>query len=246
MLLKLLDLIEMSGLYQLSFEHLGMIIISGILMYLAIVKEFEPLLLLPISFGVLLVNIPGTGLMSGPTEKTVGGLLYYLYEGVRLGIYPPLIFLGIGAMTDFGPLIAHPKTMILGAAAQFGIFTTFFGATLLGFNLQEAGSTAIIGGADGPTSIYLTSRLAPELLAVIAIAAYIYIAMVPLIQPPIIKAFTSKKERAVEMEQSRTVSKKERILFPVMVTVVVTVMVMVLVVCLPLIVKLKLKPRSFC
>ena len=225
MITKLVDLIEISGLYQLSLQHVGMIIIAGILMYLAIVKEFEPLLLLPISFGVLLVNIPGTGLMSGPTQNTVGGLLHYLYEGVRLGIYPPLIFLGIGAMTDFGPLIAHPKTMLLGAAAQFGIFTTFFGATMLGFNLKEAGSTAIIGGADGPTSIYLTSRLAPELLAVIAIAAYIYIAMVPLIQPPIIKALTSKKERAVEMEQLRPVSKKEKIIFPVMVTVVVGLIV---------------------
>mgnify|MGYP006284515317 FL=1 len=225
MITKLVDLIEISGLYQLSLQHVGMIIIAGILMYLAIVKEFEPLLLLPISFGVLLVNIPRTGLMSGPTQNTVGGLLHYLYEGVRLGIYPPLIFLGIGAMTDFGPLIAHPKTMLLGAAAQFGIFTTFFGATMLGFNLKEAGSTAIIGGADGPTSIYLTSRLAPELLAVIAIAAYIYIAMVPLIQPPIIKALTSKKERAVEMEQLRPVSKKEKIIFPVMVTVVVGLIV---------------------
>ena len=222
---KLFNFISMSGLYQLSWEHIGMIVIAGILMYLAIVKEFEPLLLLPISFGVLLVNIPGTGLMSGPTAATVGGLLHYLYEGVRLGIYPPLIFLGIGAMTDFGPLIAHPKTMLLGAAAQFGIFTTFFGASVMGFSLREAGSTAIIGGADGPTSIYLTSQMAPHLLAVIAIAAYIYIALVPLIQPPIIRAFTSKEERAKEMSQLRKVSKREKIIFPIMVTLIVGLIV---------------------
>lgn len=225
MLAKLLSFLAISGFYQLSWEHIGMIIIAGILMYLAIAKEFEPLLLVPISFGVLIVNIPGTGLMSEPTANQVGGLLHYLYQGVRLGVYPPLIFLGIGAMTDFGPLIAHPKTLLMGAAAQFGIFTTFFGATLLGFTLKEAGSIAIIGGADGPTTIYLTSRLAPHLLGALAIAAYIYIAMVPLIQPPIIRFFTSKKERSVKMKQLRTVSKKEKIIFPIMVTIVVGLIV---------------------
>lgn len=222
---KILIFLQGSGFAQLSWGHIGMIFISIILMYLAIFKEYEPLLLLPISFGIFLSNIPGTGLMNGPTAKTVGGLLHYLYSGVRLGIYPPLIFLGIGAMTDFAPLIAQPKTMLLGAAAQLGIFTTFFGSRLLGFNPAEAGSIAIIGGADGPTSIYLTSLLSPHLLGPIAIAAYIYIALVPLIQPPIVKFFTTKKERAIEMEQMREVTKIERLMFPILVTLVVGLIV---------------------
>lgn len=222
---KIILFLQASGFAQLSWGHVGMIIISAILMYLAIFKEYEPLLLIPISFGVFLSNIPGTGLMSGPTAQTVGGLLHYLYEGVRLGIYPPLIFLGIGAMTDFGPLIAQPKTMLLGAAAQLGIFTTFLGSRLLGFSPAEAGSIAIIGGADGPTSIYLTSLLSPHLLGPIAIAAYIYIALVPLIQPIIIKFFTTKEERAIEMDQMRRVKKIEKLIFPILVSLVVGLIV---------------------
>lgn len=196
--------------------------IACVLLYLAIVRKFEPLLLLPISFGMLLSNLPVANLMAGPaTEGAVGGLLYYLYQGVKLGIFPPLIFLGIGAMTDFGPLIANPKTLLLGAAAQFGIFATFIGALLLGFNPQQAGSIGIIGGADGPTAIYVTTRLAPELLGPIAIAAYSYMALVPIIQPPIMRALTSKKNRMIVMEQLRPVSKTEKILFPIIVTMVI-------------------------
>lgn len=218
--------------------------ISCVLIYLALVKGFEPLLLLPIAFGMLLANLPLAGLMDGPTYKAVtdpetgiairemvdpGGLLYWLYRGVKLGIYPPLIFLGVGAMTDFGPLIANPRSLLLGAAAQFGIFTTFLGALLLNFipgisfNLAEAGSIGIIGGADGPTAIYLASKLAPHLLGPIAVAAYSYMALVPLIQPPIMKALTTKEEREIVMEQLRPVSKTEKIIFPIIVTIVVSI-----------------------
>ena len=184
------------------------------LIYLAIVRGFVPLLLLPISFGLLLANLPLAGLMDGPKDGIVGGLLYYLYQGVKLGIYPPLIFLGVGAMTDFGPLIANPSTLLLGAAAQFGIFITFMGALLLGYTPAQAGSIGIIGGADGPTAIYVTSRLAPELLGPIAIAAYSYMALVPIIQPPIMRALTRKADRQIKMEQLRPVSKLEKVLFP--------------------------------
>jgi sodium ion-translocating decarboxylase beta subunit len=183
---------------------------------------------------MFLANIPHAGLMAPPTleldaitgkEKTVvGGLLWYLYQGVKLGIYPPLIFLGVGAMTDFGPLIANPKTLLLGAAAQLGIFSTFIGALYLGFNPQECGSIGIIGGADGPTAIFVTSKLAPHLLGAIAIAAYSYMALVPIIQPPIMRALTTKKMRMVVMDQLRPVSKTERIIFPVAVTLVVCLM----------------------
>lgn len=207
-----------------------MLLTSFILFYLAIVKGFEPLLLIPIAFGMFLANIPLAGLMAAPVteidaltgqEKTrVGGLLWYLYQGVKLGIYPPLIFLGIGAMTDFGPLIANPKTLLLGAAAQLGIFTTFIGATYLGFGPQEAGSIGIIGGADGPTAIFVTSKLAPHLLGAIAIAAYSYMALVPIIQPPIMRLLTTKKMRTVVMDQLRHVSKTERIVFPIAVTLI--------------------------
>ncbi|MBQ1234031.1 MAG: sodium ion-translocating decarboxylase subunit beta, partial [Oscillospiraceae bacterium] len=168
-----------------------MIGVACFLLYLAIAKEYEPLLLLPIAFGMLLANLPLAGL--GSYDE--GGLIYYLYKGVKLGIYPPLIFLGIGCMTDFGPLIANPKSLLLGAAAQGGIFLTFIGATLMGFAPNEAGAIAIIGGADGPTAIFVTSKLAPELLGSIAIAAYSYMALVPIIQPPIMKALTTQKER---------------------------------------------------
>jgi oxaloacetate decarboxylase beta subunit len=201
---------------------------------LAIVKGFEPLLLMPIAFGMLLANLPAAGMMAPPTveidavtggEKTaVGGMLWYLYQGVKLGIYPPLIFLGVGAMTDFGPLIANPKTLLLGAAAQLGIFTTFIGALYLGFNPQEASSIGIIGGADGPTAIFLTSKLAPHLLGPIAVAAYSYMALVPIIQPPIMRLLTTKKMRMVVMDQLRPVSKTERIVFPIAVTVIVSLL----------------------
>jgi oxaloacetate decarboxylase beta subunit len=208
--------------------------VSFVLLYLAIVKGFEPLLLMPIAFGMLLANLPAAGMMAPPTveidavtgrEKTgVGGLLWYLYQGVKLGIYPPLIFLGVGAMTDFGPLIANPKTLLLGAAAQLGIFTTFIGALYLGFNPQEASSIGIIGGADGPTAIFLTSKLAPHLLGAIAVAAYSYMALVPIIQPPIMRLLTTKKMRLVVMDQLRPVSKTERIVFPIAVTVIVSLL----------------------
>jgi sodium ion-translocating decarboxylase beta subunit len=232
------------GFAAITWQQAVMLGVSCVLIYLALVKGFEPLLLLPIAFGMLLANLPLAGLMDGPTYKAVtdpetgiairemvdpGGLLYWLYRGVKLGIYPPLIFLGVGAMTDFGPLIANPRSLLLGAAAQFGIFTTFLGALLLNFipgisfNLAEAGSIGIIGGADGPTAIYLASKLAPHLLGPIAVAAYSYMALVPLIQPPIMKALTTKEEREIVMEQLRPVSKTERIIFPILVTLVVSI-----------------------
>ena len=186
---------------------------------MGIKKGFEPYLLLPIAFGMLLVNLPLTGLMDGPLGDQPGGLLYYLYQGTALGIYPPLIFLCIGASTDFGPLIANPRSLLLGAAAQVGIFITFLGALGMGFTPQEAASIGIIGGADGPTALYLTGRLAPDMLGAIAIAAYSYMALVPFIQPPIMKLLTTKKERETKMEQLREVSKKEKILFPIGVTI---------------------------
>jgi len=224
----LMQLVKSTGFLTISLGQIIMILVSLILLYLAIHKKFEPLLLLPIAFGMLLANFPGTGISDGPIYDpsdphhilSPGGLLYYLYQGVKLGIYPPLIFMGVGAMTDFGPLIANPKTLLLGAAAQFGIFTTFIAALLLGFSPQEASSIGIIGGADGPTAIYVTSKLAPNLLGPIAVAAYSYMALVPIIQPPIMKALTTKKERQVIMEQLRPVSKVEKIVFPIMVTTV--------------------------
>ncbi|MDL2205754.1 sodium ion-translocating decarboxylase subunit beta [Eubacteriales bacterium OttesenSCG-928-N13] len=229
-----------------------MLLVACLLMYLAVVKKFEPLLLVPISFGMLLANLPGANLMGDPIvqffrtaeeagahaiqttmpDGTVmfqgnvqnGGLLYYLYQGVKLGIYPPLIFMGVGAMTDFGPLIANPKSLLLGAAAQLGIFITFIGAIALGFNGAAAGSIGIIGGADGPTAIYVTTKLAPHLLGPIAVAAYSYMALVPVIQPPIMKALTTKEERMIVMEQLRPVSQTELIIFPIIVTIIVSLL----------------------
>ncbi len=230
---------QSTGFASITIGQVIMLIVSFILLYLAIKKEFEPLLLVPIAFGMLLANLPLAGLMAEPVveivkdpetgklvqeTKQLGGLLYYLYQGVKLGIYPPLIFLGVGAMTDFGPLIANPKSILLGAAAQFGIFITFIGAVALGFTGPQAASIGIIGGADGPTALYLTSKLAPELLGPIAVAAYSYMALVPIIQPPIMKALTTEKERKIVMEQLRPVSKKEKIIFPIMITVVVTLL----------------------
>ena len=218
------NLLNKTGFANADWKTYLMLAIACILLYLAIVKKYEPLLLLPISFGMLLANIPGANMSSyaGGVEGQPDGLLYIMYQGVKIGIYPPLIFLGIGVMTDFGPLIANPKSLLLGAAAQMGIFFTFIGARLLGFSLQEAGSIGIIGGADGPTAIFLTSKLAPELLGPIAVAAYSYMALVPVIQPPIMRALTTKKERETVMEQLRPVSKTEKILFPIIVTLIVS------------------------
>jgi oxaloacetate decarboxylase beta subunit len=212
-----------SGFASVTWQQLFMIGIACVLVYFAIAKKFEPLLLLPIAFGVLLANLPMTGLMAPPAEGSTepGGLLYYLYMGVKKGIYPSLIFLGIGAMTDFGPLIARPSSLFLGAAAQLGIYIAFIVAIVLGFSPNEAASIGIIGGADGPTAIYLTTRLAPELLPAIAIAAYSYMALIPLIQPPLMRLLTTKKEREIKMEQLREVSKLEKIVFPIVVTVIV-------------------------
>lgn len=211
---------ESSGFAALTIQQGIMIFVAGVLLYFAIVKKYEPLLLLPIAFGVLLANLPLTGLMDGATDNAAGGLLYYLYQGVKLGIYPSLIFLGIGAMTDFGPLIARPSSLFLGAAAQVGIAVAFVIAIALGFAPNEAASIGIIGGADGPTAIFLTSKLAPELLPMIAIAAYSYMALIPMIQPPIMRLLTTKKEREIEMKQLREVSKLEKVCFPIVVTII--------------------------
>ena len=197
-----------TGFANLTAPAVLMLLIGGLLIYLGVVRDYEPLLLVPIGFGAILVNIPGTGLFEP------GGLLDYIYFGVSSGIFPPLIFLGIGAMTDFGPLLAKPQTFLLGAAAQFGIFATLIGARFLGFDFAEAASIAIIGGADGPTAIYLTSQLADHLLGPVAVAAYSYMALVPIIQPPIIRALTSKRERVVVMSEVRPVSRTVRVVFP--------------------------------
>ncbi|MEZ4357095.1 MAG: sodium ion-translocating decarboxylase subunit beta [Eubacteriales bacterium] len=210
-----------SGFATITWQQGVMLIIACVLIYLAIVKKYEPLLLLPIAFGMLLANLPLAGLMDAPANgsEEPGGLLYYLYYGVKKGIYPSLIFLGIGAMTDFGPLLARPSSLILGAAAQFGIYIAFSLAVTLGFTPSEAASIGIIGGADGPTAIYITTRLAPDLLPAVAIAAYSYMALIPLIQPPIMRFLTTKKERETEMVQLRKVSKIEKIAFPIVVSV---------------------------
>ena len=208
-----------SGFASLTWQSLVMLTVACVLIYLAIVKKFEPLLLLPIAFGMLLANLPLTGLMSSPASSAEpGGLLYYLYMGVKLGIYPSIIFMGIGAMTDFGPMIARPSSLLIGAGAQLGIAVAFVLSIALGFSPEEASSIGIIGGADGPTAIYLTTRLAPHLLAPIAIAAYSYMALIPMIQPPIMRLLTSKDERKIKMEQLREVSKLEKICFPIVVS----------------------------
>jgi sodium ion-translocating decarboxylase beta subunit len=210
-----------SGFANITWQQLLMIAISGVLIYLAIVKKFEPLLLLPIAFGMLLANLPLADLMVEEVAGSgqPGGLLGYLYLGVKKGIYPSLIFLGIGAMTDFGPLIARPSSLFLGAAAQMGIYIALIIAVALGFTPEEAASIGIIGGADGPTAIFLTSRLADHLLPAIAVAAYSYMALIPMIQPPLMRLLTTKKEREVKMEQLREVTKLEKIVFPIVVTI---------------------------
>lgn len=202
-----------TGFYAMRYGDLLMIGVACLLLYLALVKEFEPLLLLPIAFGMLLSNMPGGGMFDE------GGLLYYFYFGVKFGIFPPVIFMGIGALTDFGPLLANPKTLLLGAAAQFAIFGALILSVLLGFNLPQSGAIGIIGGADGPTAIYTASKLAPELLGPVAVAAYSYMALVPMIQPPIMRALTTKEERARVMLQLKPVPKTARVLFPIVSTI---------------------------
>lgn len=219
------QLIETSGLYNLTIQNIIMLIIACVFLYLGIKRGYEPYLMVPIAFGMLLVNLPLAGLMAAPTENGPGGLLYYLYQGTNLGIYPPMIFLCLGASTDFGPLLANPKTILLGGAAQFGIFVAFFLSVMWGMTPQEAASVGIIGGADGPTALFLTTRLAPHLLPAIALAAYSYMALVPIIQPPIIRALTTKKERLVKMTENRKVSETEKILFPIIVTIFVSLLV---------------------
>ncbi len=225
---------ESSGLAVLTWREGVMILVSFVLLYLAIAKKFEPLLLLPIAFGILLANLPSAGLMDDPTgiidplSTTIRegahwydiGILRLIYAGVKSSIFPCLIFMGVGAMTDFGPLLANPMSLILGAAAQLGIYVAFIIAILLGFTPQEAAAIGIIGGADGPTAIFLASKLAAHLLAPIAVAAYSYMALIPIIQPPIMRLLTTKKERSVEMKQLRKVSKTEKIIFPVVVLVI--------------------------
>ncbi len=240
----LLNLWQTSGLANMSIRNLLMLVVSFVLIYLAIGRKFEPLLLLPIAFGVLLSNLPladlyhpeifdgghihwellGTGKEAGMDTAISVGILDFIYLGVKLSIFPCLIFMAVGAMTDFGPLIARPSSLFMGAGAQFGISFAFIVASLLGFTACEAGSIAIIGGADGPTAIFLTTKLAPDLLPAIAIAAYSYMALIPLIQPPLMKLLTTKKQREIKMTQLREVSKVEKICFPVIVTVICTLL----------------------
>ncbi|PKN74323.1 MAG: glutaconyl-CoA decarboxylase subunit beta [Candidatus Cloacimonetes bacterium HGW-Cloacimonetes-2] len=210
---ELMQFIQTTGFLNIELSNLLMIFFGSVFIWLGIKKEFEPLLLVPIGFGMILGNMPGLS-EQGLSIDSQGSVLNYLYFGVKTGIYPSLIFLGIGAMTDFSTLIANPKLILLGAAAQFGIFATFIGSILLGFNVLESASIGIIGGADGPTSIYLASKLAPHLLGPIALAAYSYMSLVPVLQPPIMKLLTTKKERVIRMKSPRIVSQRERIIFP--------------------------------
>ncbi len=235
----IMDFLKQTGFSMTSWQQLVMILIACVLLYLAIVKQFEPLLLLPIAFGMLLTNLAGAEMfheelfadghvhwnLFAASNAITPGLIDILYLGVKLGVYPCLIFIGVGAMTDFGPLIANPKSLLLGAAAQVGIFATYIAARYLGFTPAEAGSIGIIGGADGPTAIFVTTKLAPHLLGPIAVAAYSYMALVPVIQPPIMKLLTTKKERQIEMKALREVSKTEKIIFPIVVTIFVALLV---------------------
>jgi len=234
---KVFNLLSDSGIANMQAGQAAMIAVGILLLYLAIAKRFEPLLLLPIGVGCILVNIPGAGLYAEPVYalngslESPGGLFYYIFHiGIETGVFPLMIFMGVGAMTDFGPLLANPKTLLLGAAAQFGIFTTVIGAIaltqtgLVDYSLAQAAAIGIIGGADGPTSIFVSSKLAPELLGAIAVAAYSYMALVPLIQPPIMRAFTNKAERQIVMRQLRTVSRTEKICFPIILVVLVALL----------------------
>lgn len=211
------DLVQLTGLTHITWRMIVMWGVAGILLWLAVRKNFEPLLLVPIAFGAVFANLPTEGMVNLPVGESPGGLYYYISQGVHLEIFPPLIFLGVGALTDFGPLIANPRTLILGAAAQFGVFATFLGATAMGFTPEQAAAVGIIGGADGPTSIFLSNKLAPELLAPVAVAAYSYMALVPLLQPPIMRALTSERERRIRMRSLRTVSKGEKLVFAMVV-----------------------------
>lgn len=219
------ELLATSGFAGLTIYHLIMIGIACLFLYLGINKGYEPYLLLPIAFGMLLVNLPGVNLMEAATDQEAGGLFYYLYQGVTLGIYPPLIFLCLGVGIDFGPLIANPKTLLLGGAAQIGIMVALLLAIAFGFTGPEAAAIGIIGGADGPTTIFLTEQLAPHLLSAVALAAYSYMALVPLIQPPIIRLLTTKEERMIKMKQLRVVSQKEKLVFPIVVTLLTILLV---------------------
>jgi sodium ion-translocating decarboxylase beta subunit len=229
---SLIEFLKTTGFVCLTPGHIIMIGVACVLLYLAIKKGFEPLLLVPIGFGMLLANIPISGITSPPVMvlgadglpvvKEIGGLLYYIFQGDLLGIFPPLIFLGIGAMTDFGPLISNAKSLLLGAAAQLGVFLTFWGALFMGYTPQEASSIGIIGGADGPTAIFLATRLAPHLLGPIAVAAYSYMALVPIIIPPVAKLFTTRAERQIVMTQLKPVSQRMKILFPIITTILVS------------------------
>ncbi len=225
MFIQLLERIwETTGFMDITWRMFAMWFIVVILLYLAVAKKYEPLLLVPIAFGALLANMPAEGVFEGLRgipfkDNGSGGLFYYIYQGVSLELFPPLIFLGVGALTDFGPLIANPRMLLLGAAAQFGVFATVFGAVLLSFTLPQAAAIGIIGGADGPTSIFLANKLAPELLAPIAVAAYAYMALVPIIQPPIMRALTTPEERKIRMKSLRPVSKLEKLIFATMVMV---------------------------
>ena len=238
----IIEFFKSTGMVAFQPENVIMICVSFVLLWLAIKKGFEPLLLVPIAFGMLLVNIPLSDVMNEPIYyvaadgttrvQQIGGMIYYLYQGDHLGVFPPLMFLAVGAMTDFGPLIANPKTLLLGAAAQFGVYLTFWGALILRdlvpgvyFTFQEAASIGIIGGADGPTAIYLTTKLAPHLLGPIAVAAYSYMALVPVIIPPVAKLFTTKKERQIRMVQLKPVGKRTKIIFPILTTVIVALFV---------------------
>lgn len=213
------DLIQVTGFFHVTWRMIVMWVVVLGLLYLAVYKGFEPLLLVPIGFGALLANLPTEGLVNAPTAEAAGGLFYYIGLGITLELFPPLIFLGVGALTDFGPLIANPRMLLLGAAAQFGVFVTFVGAIGLGFSAPEAAAIGIIGGADGPTSIFLANKLAPHLLAPIAVSAYSYMALVPLIQPPIMRALTTEKERSIRMQSLRAVSKHEKLIFALIVSV---------------------------
>lgn len=225
-------ILETTAFPHITWQMVVMWGVVGVLLYLAVGKGFEPLLLVPIAFGALIANIPTHGVMEGLTSlgfdfkpDGTGGLFYYFYQGIHLELFPPIIFMGVGALTDFGPLIANPRTLLLGGAAQLGVFATLFGAVALGFTLPEAASIGIIGGADGPTSIFLANKLAPHLLGPIAVAAYTYMSLVPLIQPPIMRLFTTNAERRIRMKTLRKVSKVEKLVFAVMVMVICTLLV---------------------
>ena len=222
---KLLDMWHLTAFPNLTIQMVIMWVVIAVLFYLAVWKQYEPLLLIPIAFGALLANLPTEGVVNLPHDGHPGGLYYYISLGVAYEIFPPLIFLGVGALTDFGPLIANPRTLLLGAAAQFGVCATFLGATAIGFTPQEAASIGIIGGADGPTSIFLANKLAPHLLAPIAVAAYSYMALVPMIQPPIMRACTTEAERKIRMKSLRPVSRLEKLIFAGLVTIVVILLV---------------------